>query len=1204
MPFDSRTISIKNRKLIEASAGTGKTFSIAILVLRVIVEKDIELKKLLMVTFTNAAVAELEIRIRKFIRQAYGYINGNENVEGKIIELLDYQRNELKIGDDLIRKRLHRAVQSLDDLNVMTIHSFCQETLKEFSFETNHVFESEIITDESELQEYVINDFWRHEITTLGANLLKSLMEHFDDQLTSGLTKLRRLLTRALVCVTDEKKFIPGESSTPDNNSGENIYNSYINSLTGIANEYDQFISNNETDIKNSAHGNTLAKDFLGDLTMEAFAKVYCDKLDIKGYFFDDLLSLLANYHQLKTDTIPESEFLEFVDKNGEELEKHSDSIHAMAFMKELLKTEPGKVIAAIDKKIRPAYLEKGFPLVFVKTLERKIKENELKNRLKTDILNYLLFSMFKNYSPEISEMKRARNQVSYNDLIKKVHGSIDRVKDELAGKFDVLFIDEFQDTDKYQYEIFSGIFGEKTIFFIGDPKQSIYGWRKADLNTYKVARRSVGEDSVSEMNSNFRSTPRMLDAMGLFFKSVDNMFIDDEIRYYDVFPGKPGMEEMKEGDDNVVPISIIEHDADNVKTITGKNNSAKEDFHKSIIDFVVSETERLIHSGEFLIKGEPVKPSDIGILVRENNQAKEIKEALSQKKIPAITLDDTQVLKSIEAGQLYNLLIAVNHPSKKSINRALLNTNFGFNTISLAKLKHERILEEFDLLRVTWKKDGIYAMLSEFMDKFNVRSLCSAESNKGGQRSLSNYYQIMEILHDFETRGKLKEEEIISKFSKAINNKIKEDEYIQRLESDENAVKIVTIHKSKGLEYNIVFAPFLDLTSWTKEIVEYRDPTTGEYCFALNDRGRLRRRNLSEIDQENRRLIYVALTRAVYKCYININYYEKLDHSSVKQFVANLKKSGEADTLDTSLIGIAKVIKPAENKFTREPDTAIPAESLTVKGIGDFVKTWGVHSFSSLSQKHDIITSEAHEINEEYNRFVFNEMPKGAKAGLFLHSIFEHLDFSDPAGYLPALESSGEFYSSIYKPEHKNFYLRLINHCMDVEIKTKDGGSLKLREVKNKEKLPELEFYYSIDSHQKSEIIAVIDDIDFTTDPLIEGMMHGFMDLLFKHGTSYYILDWKSNFLGNSLTDYGEAGLAEGMRGSNYHLQYFIYTVAVKRYLEKKLAGFNYEKHFGGVIYMFLRGVRDSDSTKGIFFEKPSLEKISRLEALFYKDL
>jgi len=399
-------------------------------------------------------------------------------------------------------------------------------------------------------------------------------------------------------------------------------------------------------------------------------------------------------------------------------------------------------------------------------------------------------------------------------------------------------------------------------------------------------------------------------------------------------------------------------------------------------------------------------------------------------------------------------------------------------------------------------------------------------------------------------------------------------------------------------LTFNIVFAPFLDFYKFPNDAIEYRDEN-GDYRFTFKPDETAIEFYDKQLDQENRRLIYVAMTRAVYKTYLCNNISPKYKTTGelrdfLKFYGDEESKSGFAQWLEFN-----PETEAVQDDFQLEisRETAKPR---TVVGIPEFRKSWDIHSFSSLNHKHEYVSADLIDIDDEYDNFVFNVMPKGAKAGLFLHSIFENLDFANPYDYREVLEKSGAFYSSIYRDEHADNYLKLVNHCLGVKISNMDGEDFSLNEVINDKKLPEMEFFFSIDRHQKSQITRLIPEIEFTTDPEIEGLIHGFIDLFFEHNGKYYIIDWKSNFLGNRLEDYNQEGLVAGMKGSNYYLQYYLYTIAVKRYLSHKLPNFDYERDFGGAIYVFLRGVRKNDNSTGIYFDRPLKERIEALELVF----
>lgn len=1100
--FDVLSIKLEGSNLIEASAGTGKTYSLAILALRLIVEKNIPIKQILMVTFTNAATAELEVRIRKFIRQAYSYIKNKQCDNDTIKRVID----QAIIGgcEESVKNLLLKAVNSLDESSVMTIHSFCQNTLSEFQFETGQLDRTEILTDLSDMVEFEVNEFWRKEISVLDISMLQNLEKYLDkDRFTNLIHKT--LAGRNFLCSTKDRQ--GAYDSIKRNEDTLNLVNQ----------EYVNHIENNFNEILARGNTNGSARNFLTN-------KCHNNAED----FIEEFKKINQGSGYVETCFHPELNLLKRIERATQELEKSNLDYSNVLF----------------------------------------------KDSIEIAILN-------------IKRKMRKLNLVSFDELISTVHAALKNQKliTSLNSKYQAIFIDEFQDTDKLQYDIFNQVFDKQAvIFYIGDPKQSIYGFRNADINTYLFAREKIGESHCFSMNSNFRSTSGMVKAMNQFFKPSGEFdtFNSSDIVYHNVESTANQGELLYDGE-SIIPITVM-----------AKKNKPE------ITLFVGNEILRLLSDKKFTIKERngvvrEIVTSDIAVLVRSGKEGKEIKDELARLGIPAVTIDDTKVMESKEGNLIKRILTTAVQPNRKNINSLLADNFFGYDLDFLQKLNDKILLELFTELKESWIQSGVYNMLSMFFKKFSIIEKCLQQDGTSGQRSLTNFYQLMEILHKEEILKQLNPEELYVWFDKATQINSSDDLYQQRIESDENAVTIMTIHKCKGLTFNIVFTPFLDFYKFpTKYGVEYRD-TEGQCQFTYDIDSNITDLYELQTVQENKRLLYVALTRAVYKTYISTT---SNPDTELAQFLIPYNNSESMEEV-AELIEFNPEIEyrytcyTSDNQITR-------AKSRDTNGIFAFANTWNLHSFSSLSHKHDTFSSEPLEIVDVYERFVFNEMPKGAKAGLFLHSIFEHLDFTQQNKYAEQIAESGKFYSTVYKDEHADLYLELVKHCMEVQIKNDDGEIFSLQQVEQAKKLPELEFYFSLDKHQKSRIADIIPEIDFTTNPEIEGMMHGFIDLFFENNGKYYILDWKSNFLGNSIQDYNKDGLLNGMKGNNYHLQYYIYTVAIKRYLKKKLPGFDYEKHFGGVIYLFLRGVRSNDNSTGVFFAKPSLQQIESIEELF----
>lgn len=1091
--FDVKKEQLNGSNLIEASAGTGKTYSLAILALRLIIEKNVPVENILMVTFTNAAVAELESRIREFVRKAYKYAAGqpvNMEDDTDIQQVVDN-------ADASTRKdALKKAVQSLDKLAVMTIHSFCQQTIDEFTFETNQSFDYEVITDDSVLLKNAANKFFREVLNVMDYEQFMEVQKKL--KLDKLPELLRKYLQGMVYADSDEKVFDYEERLKQEREK-------YNNLKKAIADNFEQ----------------------------------------IKNANIDGRTSLAKKRGSAE-------EFLP-------------------VFISECCKKTPGK------HAVNLTFLYEPFG--------REYAESAL-----DATLVYLHF--FNKSAQVIHEMKSKKCLISYDDQIKTIHKALDngQFREKLRQKYEAVFIDEFQDTDKYQYEIFSEVFSGKILFYIGDPKQSIYGWRSADLDTYKAAKDSVG-DRVLKLDKNFRSTPRMLAAMEKLMNpgSGYNMFLDDKILFESVMPGKPDREEMKIEGQVVPPVTIWEFDTNDMNT----SNAA-----------VAQEIFKLLHTNvNFEQDRAKILPGDIGVLVRTKAEGDAIKQELAKYNINAVQRDDTKVLESEEASLIRYLIYAVLNPRFGAINRALYCKWYGFNFNTFNELDEKEHIDVFVSLRDILFKEGIFNMIARFLDVYGIRVKCMEDLQ--GQRVLTNINQITEILHRVEKKGKLPPDELLVWMQRNRDND--NEEYQQRIESDDDAVQISTIHKAKGLQYNIVFAPGLCMIPKLKLLERNKINSfkkNGVYYFTLSypdlpeeDRTLFDR----EKEQENRRLIYVALTRAKYKCYISYiprDYINKTKESSF-DYLFNQVKEGVSDLIEVKNFSGGE-FKAEQGKYSPVEEggnICVPGTlSITYE---DIKPTFGIHSFSGLNSSHPSTPFDGLKLTDAYDNFIFQQLPRGATAGNALHSIFERLHFNNPETWEQTLKDAATFYPKMITEEQMPHFKAMVEHTMNVHIPVKDNP-LQLQQISQNKMLPELGFNFAIkNSVNRTDIDkALAEHAELKGESQIQGLMTGFVDLLFEHGGKYYILDWKSNYLGNTLEDYSQQAVKKAMKASNYTLQYLIYTIAVKRWLESRLPDFDYEQHFGGVIYLYLRGIRQGKDT-GIFNDKPAKALMDQLEDL-----
>jgi exodeoxyribonuclease V beta subunit len=523
-----------------------------------------------------------------------------------------------------------------------------------------------------------------------------------------------------------------------------------------------------------------------------------------------------------------------------------------------------------------------------------------------------------------------------------------------------------------------------------------------------------------------------------------------------------------------------------------------------------------------------------------------------------------------------------------------LLSGFTAYTRYEILNLSEEELLDKFRAYKQKWESEGAYASLNLFLKEFNVKSYLM-NLPQGGDRKLANVLQLVELLHKVQQQKKYNPAELVHWFNSSIESSSSaENEFIQRMESDEEAVKIVTIHKSKGLEYNIVFAPNLDFVFNPRfEDGSFRDTTSEIYYYGHTaqftaDQSAMQRLQMA---QEDRRLLYVAITRAVYKCFVFRN--NKYKTSSLSPFVNELKKyKGNLIVFQTSSIDEADEIPRA---------TWAPFTPLTIDKLSLADTNWRKISYSAIVAEHEYHPKENNNTcTEEYDQFIFKTLPKGALCGNMLHFIFEHITFNEPASYDLAIKKALRNYFPSKSAAYKDNLLQLVNETLNAKIDVA-GKRINLAAVSNKQKLNELEFDFHIDEFNLKQLSALSSaERKFEVKNLgeIKGWLNGKIDLFFEYEGKYFILDWKSNFLGDTLDHYKQENMAQAMNENNYHLQYLIYSLAVKKYLSKRLSNFDYDKHFGGVVYLFLRGTRKGND-KGVYVYRPEEKEIEDLEKL-----
>ena len=872
----------------------------------------------------------------------------------------------------------------------------------------------------------------------------------------------------------------------------------------------------------------------------------------------------------------------------------------------------------------------------------------------------------------ELDKRLQELNVLSFDGMISRLYTALQGDKGvllakELRERFAVALIDEFQDTDDNQWSIFSTVFEgtPQPLYLIGDPKQAIYKFRGADIYSYLTAQQQA--EHRYTLGFNWRSHPHLVSITNALFKR-ERAFLLDDLAFTPVNPAKSAA-------DGFVTIAgassapmvfwqLPEADSKTGYWTAGKAGEA-------IRQAVVNEIVRLLEQAEFQPQRTPIQPRDIAILVRSNAQARDYQAALRESGVPSVLNNTESVFASQEALDLFSLLQAIANPGNITfLKEALALDWFGldgqrFYSLSNNEADLDNWLRQFLTYNQDWQKKGLLAMMQRVLAHTEVRT--NLAGSLLAERRLTNLHHLVELLQQAALDGHLGINKTLDWLRSAIAKPDNHENQQLRLESDDDSVKIITMHRSKGLEYPIVFCPYLwqsnDRLAREKNLVTCHAEVgmvadLGSEHFAHH-------RELAEDEAlaEDLRLCYVAITRAKFRCYIawadvrsehNANtsalaWLLDFGDNKFAEQTAKFKAFGNADPEASShqildlLAPSHKYQKPASQaqlsakkrhrslytNWQMSSYTALSALSLTdtpelpedKSGEQDWLAVGltdsAVGSSRSLSEAEadsqatawgfgfaqptisNESTASGLPAGQGAALTAWEHLPRGSQAGNVVHSLLEKIDFADLAANKDIRLDTDKFCQrygvKMDKPE-------LLGQCLNEVVKTplSDADhSFCLMNLPSQHCLKEMPFYLSMAAMDTVQINTILrgtttyQDLDSKT---LCGYLTGFIDLVCMYQGRYYVMDYKTN----TLPDYSEASLNQAMRDHNYGLQYWLYTLVLHRYLQNRLPEYDYDSHFGGVRYLFVRGMQADMAMSGVFHTKPDLARVQALAELF----
>lgn len=1150
-----RSLDIHRNYLLEASAGTGKTFSIENIVVRLLLEENphqqeqITLDKILVVTFTRAATRDLKIRIRANIEKSLSYFQDSEQ------QAPDYLKCLLEAGPESIaegKKRLEKALFCFDQAQIFTIHAFCSRMLRDNVFEGDVGF---TIDDEDKISNTqlfaIIRDYFRTELTA--NSFSKGQLKIVSKEYNHSTEELEKALAKTLKRGWDIEE-------TRD-------YASQLKHYRQVMNE-----------LKKHYSGDNILADF--HKQVPSYKELCVGKTaEIKI----DILSKVERFCGLFGQSDWSADDFDILLEDG--------IILVDAFDPSKLKAKAKPPTDLFYPLLRQTLQQMLCPLV-----------EEAGNPL--NIFSRMASGCQKMYKKILLEEEK----LGFDDILKTMQQALQNPKfaQRVRHTYKAAIIDEFQDTDPIQWEIFRTLFLSEDrswgqLYLVGDPKQSIYAFRQADIYTYLSAAQLMGTDHHASLDTNYRSQPSLVTALNTLFapKASPGLIalprIGKTLEYRQV-NACTHIPEITFSD-NLGSVHFCLAEAET--SARSKNIPLEKLEEQFYFPFFVQEIQRLHQKDGFHFK-------DFAILVSDRYQAQRIADFLKMWNIPAVLQRSTSITESPALAAIRELLQAVLHPrDNSSFKVALGGPILGWSHTEILSLDeeaiHTRILTQLYALRKQWISHGFAFLFQSLMQsRWNNTGQTVAEkllSQVGYSDLYLDLHLIADILIEQESETHALPETLLAFLDQFPTLGANDDDRVKKhADYSQDSVNILTLHSSKGLEFEVVFA--IGLVTRSKPPEQLLPQPSGRLGVVLDKNTEIYKQHCCEIDAEKIRQLYVAMTRAKYRLYVPVainttgispelgcaspmelflarlgqpletsmeRLYERIaandgkilcsfiDHAEVKLSYAHLQECPPI----TPYAPIQEL-----PKLTPPPSIYVPGRRILMQSFTTLAKdTYSLDSSVEVPHNPHSLVKTPH------------TLPSGSETGILLHKILETLSFQSDMDQLNAFirpHLTGTAFA-----EWEPTICRMLANALNTELHV-NGASFCLANIPSNRQYREMEFLYPTSNQ------ASIEELERKA-----GYLKGVIDLFFFYQGKYYLLDWKSNWLGNSLDYYLPENLEKVMHEHDYFLQASIYTAALQRYL-RLVDRRPFDEIFGGTFYIFLRGLDPSNpSSHGVYFFK-----------------
>lgn len=1215
--LDPLTFALHGSRLIEASAGTGKTFTIALLYVRLVLGhgevaqagRRLTPREILVVTFTEAATKELRDRIRKRLTEAAGvFLADPAGVTAADADTGPLEALRASYPPEQWRgcaRWLQLAAESMDEAAVHTIHGWCNRMLKEHAFDSGGLFNQALETDQSELMAQVVRDYWRTFISGLDGDTAAEYL---------AAVPSPEALHRDLRGLMALQAPLPDAGTPPGTLLGEGIgarRTLFAELRQCLPGQIDDFFQ-----VFEQARANKVLNG----------QKLQQNRL--RGW-----LDTLAQWSECDDLSFPELTDAAWKRLSPEGLEE--------------------------AWKVSPAPLDHGL----VQSLAAL--EHERRKAVSADILRLHACHWVK---ARLEREKQQRGELGFDDLLVRLDQALQRedgvrLATTIRQQFPVALVDEFQDTDPVQYRIFDAVYEVAAnhphlgFFMIGDPKQAIYRFRGADIHTYLAARKATEGRHVT-LPRNYRSSAAHVSASNRVFAHAESQQSGGAFGFAD----GPGI--------NPLPfIPVAAQGRDDTFLVDGQPSAAmtfwshvsqanKGEVNDDLSQACASEVTRLLNLGLAGQAGfsdqrglRPLRAADVAILVNKSAEARLVRAALAARGVRSVYLSDrSSVLETAQAGDVLHWLRACAEPERDRLVRAALATptlDLGWarlDELRWNELAWEAEIEHFRRLNGIWRSQGVLAMIRRLLSDFEVPArLLTGED---GERALTDILHVAELLQQ-ESQQVDGEQALIRRLAEMIAQAGPQSEALQvRLESDADLVQVVTVHKSKGLEYPLVFLPFATscrpLTRKDQPLVCHNDAGQALVSFNADD-ATVARADRERLGEDIRKL-YVALTRARYATWVGA---AELKGEELNSGLGYLLGLGRDHSLAEGLAALAE--GQPEIQLTPLPEAGHqryqppPPPPLGPARQPERItrSQWWIASYSAIRYHQadtapgaflgEPETPAAERLREETEPVAAQSRPvrqpdpqerrihgfyRGAEPGTFLHGLLEWC--AEPAFNTlgQRREELAEVVAQRCAARGWDSWAGPLTHWLNDMVETPlplpqqpDGSAEKVTLISLVQAVPELEFWFAsdrVDTVAMDRIVrahTLVGQAGSTERPAadamsLNGMLKGFIDLVFEHNGRYYVADYKSNYIGPDDQHYTKEAMAGVVAHKRYDLQYALYLLALHRLLKTRLPDYDYDRHVGGAVYLFLRG-NGADSA-GVHLDRPDRAMIEALDRLF----